>query len=435
MTSVPATLPLIPNPSGRPPRPQRPDEAAAEYAALVAANQLSTTLIPLVQVASAPASTAKAAQPAAQGQAAGTAAGMSAADADGRRLSQRRGIERPNQVDLAQRAAQELSSPRDPLRLIPPSQGASGLATDRPHPAGAKPAADTDGPGDQTPIVKPAEATGNSEAGAGPNPVPGPAAAPRASTPASPEHAVSASHQQAAAAAMTRASSTPAASAGPGTAVPGSPRPASIARVESAGSAGGAGHPPVRERLWRHLERLGEPAAPARGAKTAAQEPEKFHAQLARGLASALKQGDGRVTLRLSPDALGALRIDLQVSNDRVTAHIATSNEQARRLLEQDVVTLKSALEAAGLGVERIEVVGTPAEPALQPAPREAVNVMTFSQQGGGGGGTGPGGQGGQGGHGPHAPHGGRAQEYASDDERTGLPDGGPYVLRIDFLA
>ena len=87
--------------------------------------------------------------------------------------------------------------------------------------------------------------------------------------------------------------------------------------------------------------------------------------QVARGLAAAVRQRDGTLTLRLSPDALGDIKIQVRVESGHVSAHIDAQSEQARQLLSDTASTLRSALEAHGLVVERIEVA---------PAERHATN-------------------------------------------------------------
>jgi len=73
-------------------------------------------------------------------------------------------------------------------------------------------------------------------------------------------------------------------------------------------------------------------------------------------LAAVLKQGGGTAVLRLQPEHLGQLRIEVTIEADRVSARMEASSDAARELLMDSKETLRSALEARGLSVERIEV-------------------------------------------------------------------------------
>lgn len=86
----------------------------------------------------------------------------------------------------------------------------------------------------------------------------------------------------------------------------------------------------------------------------AGQDP--LAAQVARGLAAALRQNGGCVTLRLEPDALGALKVRLRLDAGRVEATFEAATDSARRLLDGALAGLRSALEAHGLAVDRLDV-------------------------------------------------------------------------------
>lgn len=79
-------------------------------------------------------------------------------------------------------------------------------------------------------------------------------------------------------------------------------------------------------------------------------------AQALRGLAAALRQNGGSVTLRLNPEQLGFMKVEMSLKEGRVDARIEASNDAARHLLEQSVDRLRAALEARGLIVDRLEV-------------------------------------------------------------------------------
>ncbi|GIW73668.1 MAG: hypothetical protein KatS3mg103_0190 [Phycisphaerales bacterium] len=81
-----------------------------------------------------------------------------------------------------------------------------------------------------------------------------------------------------------------------------------------------------------------------------------FRSQLDRGLAQALRSGNGTVTLRLKPESLGVLRVHVQVEDGTVRATFEAQSEPVRRLLEGSQQALRQQLEARGLAVHRIEV-------------------------------------------------------------------------------
>ncbi|MCB9846176.1 MAG: flagellar hook-length control protein FliK [Phycisphaeraceae bacterium] len=97
-----------------------------------------------------------------------------------------------------------------------------------------------------------------------------------------------------------------------------------------------------------------KPASPDRSQPRRAEEPP--HAQFERGLHAALRSRDGRVSLRLSPAALGVVHVALRVQADRVSATLRAASNEARGLLESSLDHLRAALEARGLNVERLDV-------------------------------------------------------------------------------
>jgi flagellar hook-length control protein FliK len=85
-----------------------------------------------------------------------------------------------------------------------------------------------------------------------------------------------------------------------------------------------------------------------------------FIPQASKALTMALRQGEGTVTLRLTPESLGTLKVELTLHNAEVTARLHASTESARQLLIDAQSSLRAALEARGLSVERIEVTAPP---------------------------------------------------------------------------
>ncbi len=82
--------------------------------------------------------------------------------------------------------------------------------------------------------------------------------------------------------------------------------------------------------------------------------------QLASALAAAMRKGDGSVTINLRPEYLGPMRVDLRVEGRQASAIFYPTTESARQLLVASEGSLRTALEARGLRVDRIEVAALP---------------------------------------------------------------------------
>ncbi len=80
----------------------------------------------------------------------------------------------------------------------------------------------------------------------------------------------------------------------------------------------------------------------------------------ARGLAAALNQRGGTLTMRLIPETLGAMQVRMDVNAGVVNVDLHVVTEQAQRLLTQSLDTLRASLESKGLIVERLGVHLTP---------------------------------------------------------------------------
>lgn len=79
--------------------------------------------------------------------------------------------------------------------------------------------------------------------------------------------------------------------------------------------------------------------------------------QVARGLATLLRHQGGRVTIRLTPETLGQIKINLKIEDARVWATFQPSSDASRDAINQSLASLRASLEARGLVVERLEVV------------------------------------------------------------------------------
>ena len=89
----------------------------------------------------------------------------------------------------------------------------------------------------------------------------------------------------------------------------------------------------------------------ANPATNASPQSPAFAAQVQRGLAAAIAQGGGQVTLRLNPEALGQLRVKLDLRADVVKLRFEVGSSAARSLLDEQLPGLGRMLEAQGLRV------------------------------------------------------------------------------------
>jgi|GEM_PF-4365332 len=97
-----------------------------------------------------------------------------------------------------------------------------------------------------------------------------------------------------------------------------------------------------------------------------------FEAQLQRGLANAVNQRGGSVLMRLQPEALGQLRIHLDITSAGVNVRLDASSEGAVRSLRDLEADVRASLDAKGLKVDRLEV---RLDSSLTPASGETTNA------------------------------------------------------------
>ena len=90
--------------------------------------------------------------------------------------------------------------------------------------------------------------------------------------------------------------------------------------------------------------------------ETTAQTSPAMQQQMMRGLSAALRQGGGRVTLRLAPADLGSIRVDVKVNGPVIEASFEASNEGATRLLSREIDSLRTQLEDRGFRVEKLVI-------------------------------------------------------------------------------
>jgi flagellar hook-length control protein FliK len=110
-------------------------------------------------------------------------------------------------------------------------------------------------------------------------------------------------------------------------------------------------------------------AAAAQNASSAsptARFAEANHANIVTSVRTALLPKGGTMQLRLDPPELGALQVSVDVRNGVVNATFQTSNDDATKLLSHSLGQLKTALEAQGVSVEKIQVQQTPKDQKSQ---------------------------------------------------------------------
>jgi flagellar hook-length control protein FliK len=79
-------------------------------------------------------------------------------------------------------------------------------------------------------------------------------------------------------------------------------------------------------------------------------------ARLSRGLANAVQQRGGAVTLRLTPPEMGTVRIQMQITGTNVSASFHAESASAQTLLSQQLGQLRTALETQGMNVDKLSV-------------------------------------------------------------------------------
>lgn len=96
-------------------------------------------------------------------------------------------------------------------------------------------------------------------------------------------------------------------------------------------------------------------AAPSLGQ---VETEQAFTASVQRGLAAAVRQQGGTLTIKLDPPTLGKLTIKMTIDQGKVNATFDAQTAQARDLLMEHTTTLRAALRDKGLSVERLEILG-----------------------------------------------------------------------------
>jgi hypothetical protein len=126
---------------------------------------------------------------------------------------------------------------------------------------------------------------------------------------------------------------------------PGAPSAPGSARADAIAALGALSARGARARLTSEVL---ENRAPTR----AGSLPD----QVARGLATLLRHQGGSVTIRLTPETLGQIKINLKIEDSRVWATFQPSSDSSRAAIDQSLAALRTSLEARGLVVERLEL-------------------------------------------------------------------------------
>ncbi|MDX9835405.1 MAG: flagellar hook-length control protein FliK, partial [Desulfobulbus sp.] len=78
--------------------------------------------------------------------------------------------------------------------------------------------------------------------------------------------------------------------------------------------------------------------------------------QLLTHLSQQSKLATTTIQLRLNPQELGELRMEIKVKQDNITAHIIAQNPQAQEMIDRHLPRLREALEQQGLHLQQVEV-------------------------------------------------------------------------------
>jgi flagellar hook-length control protein FliK len=73
--------------------------------------------------------------------------------------------------------------------------------------------------------------------------------------------------------------------------------------------------------------------------------------------------GSSQVTVRLNPESLGTVQLDVRRTADGVSLHVTASTAAARQAVEANLDSIKSALGAAGIAIDDVRVSGPTGQP------------------------------------------------------------------------
>ena len=93
------------------------------------------------------------------------------------------------------------------------------------------------------------------------------------------------------------------------------------------------------------------------------------HPKIVTGVTGQLLPSGGTLQIRLDPPDLGPLQLTVRVRDGAMTAEFQSSNAETTRLLSHSLGELKTALEAAGVTVDKIHVQQTPKDESASDHP------------------------------------------------------------------
>lgn len=96
---------------------------------------------------------------------------------------------------------------------------------------------------------------------------------------------------------------------------------------------------------------------------------ESSFARMVRSLRIRPGSRNSSATIRLEPERLGRMRVDVKMSGDRISIEVRTETTEARELVASRATELRAALERQGLQIERFEVRGDLAEAGVADRP------------------------------------------------------------------
>ncbi len=109
----------------------------------------------------------------------------------------------------------------------------------------------------------------------------------------------------------------------------------------------------TKQGVENYASRLEQSAKPAPSDQTLQS---KLIAQVQRGLASLMRSATGEMTLRLAPERLGELKIEIKRSGEQLAVRLTTQNAEASELLRAGSDELTQLLRTKGVDLERLEV-------------------------------------------------------------------------------
>lgn len=116
-----------------------------------------------------------------------------------------------------------------------------------------------------------------------------------------------------------------------------------------------------------------KPEAPSRGNFDANME------RILRSIHTRIREDQSTAILRLDPPELGKLRMQMDLRGSQLTLQVDAQTAEARRLLSENLDTLRRGLEAAGIQLERVEL---RVEPPVGEATGESVSAHTQGRTG-----------------------------------------------------